>query len=109
MKWWKALVSLCWLRGHDHHQIVDHDARRAFQLCTKCGYSFQYEFQASLTPNWIGFCDHDHSCELCMGWKPRDWDRCGNEVCLLNPNGPIRFLQNGEIGYDLDSRGSLQK
>lgn len=104
MKWWKDFLSLCWLRGHDHEQVVDCDARRAFQLCGRCGHEFQYDFQAGLSPGWVGFCDEDHSCELCMGWKPRGWDRCANEVCLLNPNGPLSLLPDGEVGYDLDGR-----
>lgn len=109
MKWWKKFANFCWLRGHAHQPIVDCDSRRAFHRCMKCGHEFQYDFEAAITPEWIGFCDKDHSCKLCLGWKPRDWDRCGNEICTLNPNGPMRLLPDGEVWYDLDSRGTAHE
>lgn len=104
MNKWKAFFELCWLRGHDHQPIVDCDVRRAFERCAKCGHEFQYDFEAALGPTWIGFCDPAHSCELCMGWKPRDWDRCANEVCTLNPNGRLRLRPDGSAGFNLDGR-----
>lgn len=104
MKRWKAF--LCWFRGHNHQQIVDYDARRVFQCCTKCGHSFQYDFEAALGPTWIGFCDTAHRCPLCFGWKPRDWDRCAHEICDINPDGPLRLKPDGSLGHDLDSRRS---
>lgn len=104
MNRWKAFFNLCWLVGHGHEQIVDCDARRSFNRCTKCGHEFQYDFQACLSPEWIGFCDKQHSCPLCMGWKPKKWDRCANEICTLNPNGPLRLLPDGNVNYDPDSR-----
>lgn len=104
MSRWKAFFNLCWLFGHHHEQVIDCDARRASQRCVKCGHEFQYDFQKQLTPEWIGFCSDGHRCPLCMGWKPRDWDRCGNELCTLNPNGPMRVLPDGNLGFDLDSR-----
>lgn len=103
MNWWRAFFNLCWLRTHDHQTIVDCDARRAFQCCTNCGHSFQYDFQAELPKNFIGFIDKAHSCGLCGGWRPRDWDRCANEICTLNPDGPLRMRPDGSIGHNLDS------
>lgn len=108
MNIWKALFNLCWLKGHDHEQIVDCDARRSFNRCTRCGHEHQYDFQATLSPNWIGFCDPPHRCPLCLGWKPPDWDRCANEICSMNPNGPIKLRSDGTVGYDLDTRQSPQ-
>lgn len=102
MNRWKALFHLCWLLGHHHQLILDFDARKSFNRCSKCGDEFQYDFQRALTPDWIGWCDRLHSCPLCMGWKPKDWDRCGNEICKLNPNGPLRKLPGGHVGYLLD-------
>lgn len=104
MSRWKAFFELCWLFGHDHQPVVDCDARRAFTRCTGCGHSFQYDFQAALGPDWIGFCDPPHRCPLCFGWKPRDWDRCSNEICALNPDGPLRLRPDGSVGHDLDAR-----
>jgi hypothetical protein len=101
---WKTFR--CWWFGHDHEQIVDYDARRVFQRCVKCGHEFQYDFQAQLTPQWIGFCDPPHTCPLCMGWKPRHWDRCANEVCEINPNGPLRLTPDGGLDFDLDARNT---
>jgi hypothetical protein len=101
---WKAFFGLCWLRGHDHEQIVDCDARRAFNRCKACGHEFQYDFQEALPPYWIGFCDKAHSCPLCMGWKPKDWDRCANEICAMNPDGPLYRNSDGTVGPRLDSR-----
>lgn len=102
----KALWSLCWLRGHDHQLVVDCEARRSFQRCTRCEHTFQYDFQAALSRDWIGFIDKVHSCKLCGGWKPNDWDRCANEICSLNPDGPLRIRPDGSVGHDLDSRRS---
>lgn len=109
MNLWRAFFHLCWLSGHDHQPVVDCDKRRSYQCCTKCGHEFQYDFQRTLSPEWIGFCDKDHSCALCMGWKPRDWDRCANEICALNPNGPLKLRPNRTVGYDLDVRQSPQR
>ena len=88
---WKALLELCWLLGHEEQQIVDHDARRVFGRCLKCGREAQSSFQASLHADWIGFCDEAHRCPLCSGWKPRGWNRCAGKVCLLNPEGVTRL------------------
>lgn len=104
MSWWKAFFEFCWLRGHDDHQIVDCDARRVFYRCRRCGHEFQSNLQAALTPNWIGFCDPAHRCQLCFGWKPKDWDRCANEICMMNPEGPLHLHPDGTIGPRLDSR-----
>lgn len=104
MKWWKAFLGFCWLRGHDHQPTVDCDAHRAFNRCTRCGHEHQYDFQRALGPNWIGFCDPSHRCPLCFGWKPREWDRCANEICSLNPDGMLRMRSDGSVGHDLDSR-----
>lgn len=102
MSRWKAFV--CWLGGHNERLIIDYDARRSFNRCTECGYEFQYDFQKALGPDWIGFCADGHRCPLCFGWKPKDWDRCANEICTLNPNGRLRLRSDGSMGYDLDSR-----
>lgn len=104
MNRWKAFFGLCWLRGHDHQQIVDYEARRVFMLCTRCGHEFQYDFQAALTPEWIGFRMEGHRCPLCGGWKPKDWDRCAIEICEMNPDGLLRLNPDGTIGPRLDSR-----
>jgi len=101
LKWWKEFC--CWLRGHDDVLILDCDARRSFNRCTRCGYEFQYDFQAALKPDWIGFCDPPHQCPLCFGWKPRDWDRCAQEVCEINPDGMMRLQPDGSFGPNLDS------
>lgn len=100
MKRWKAF--LCWLSGHDHEQIVDYDIPKAFQRCRRCGHEFQYDFQSALTRKWIGFCDEAHTCKLCFGWKPREWDRCANEICELNPDGALHFNTDGTMGPRLD-------
>ena len=99
---WKTF--LCWLGSHDHQCVIDCDARKSFQRCTRCGYEFQYDFQVALTPAWIGFCMDGHRCPICGGWKPKDWDRCANEICEMNPDGPLRVHQDGTIGPMLDSR-----
>lgn len=104
MSLWKAFFKLCWLLSHNSEQIVDCDERRVFQRCVKCGHEFQYDFQAEMSPHWVGFCDKAHTCLLCGGWKPKDWDRCANEVCDLNPNGPLWLTPDGNLDYDLDSR-----
>lgn len=110
MNRWKALFHLCWLFGHDHQSIVDCDARKSLQRCGRCGHSFQYDWEAVLSPDWIGFCDDAHRCPLCMGWKPRNWERCGNEVCELNPNGPPHLMPDGSARHLLDGpRQSLER
>jgi hypothetical protein len=62
----------------------------------------QYDFERGMSPEWIGFCDEAHKCPLCMGWKPRGWERCGVEVCKLNPNGKIYLTPDGGGEYRLD-------
>lgn len=106
MKGWRTFFHLCWFFGHAHEQIVDCDKRRSFQRCTKCAHEFQYDFQAALSPDWIGYCDDAHRCPLCFGWKRKDWDRCANEVCEINPNGPVYLMPDGTAKHDLDSRAS---
>lgn len=101
---WKAFFHLCWLLGHEGQPVVDCDARKSFTRCPRCECEFQYDFQAALSPDWIGFCDEAHRCPLCMGWKPKDWSRCANEVCALNPNGFLHQMQDGTVKYRLDSR-----
>lgn len=101
---WKALFHLCWLFGHDHKTIVDCDARRSFNCCIRCGHEFQYDFQVFLPPDWIGFCDDEHRCPLCSGWKPRGYDRCGHEICIVNPDGPLHRCPDGTVRHKLDGR-----
>lgn len=96
---WAAFFNLCWLFGHDAVPVVDCDSRRAFNRCAKCGRETQYDFEAALTPDWIGFVDDAHCCPLCMGWKPADWDRCANEVCGLNPDGPLHLMPDGSARH----------
>ena len=88
----KAFFHLCWVLGHDHEPIVDTEARRAFNRCTRCGHEHQYDFQASLPLEWIGFASGDNKCPLCMGWKPKAWKFCSSGYCELNPKGPIRLV-----------------
>lgn len=104
MSKWKAFFGLCWCFGHDHQQVVDCEERRAFQKCSRCGNEFQYDFQAWLPPEWIGFCDPDHTCPLCFGWKPKAYDRCANEICSINPDGLLKFHPDGTLRPDLDGR-----
>jgi len=99
---WRGIFSLCWLRGHGYSQIVDCDQRRVYEKCVVCGHEMQYDFERGMSPEWIGFCDEAHKCPLCMGWKPRGWERCGVEVCKLNPNGKIYLLPDGGGEYRLD-------
>lgn len=96
---WKALFHLCWLFGHKYRDIVDCDSRRVFNRCAQCGREAQYDFEAALSPDWIGFCDETHRCPLCLGWKPRNWERCGNEICELNPNGPVYLMPDGSARH----------
>lgn len=99
---WKYLFHLCWLTGHEHEPILDCDVRKSFSRCSRCGYEFQYDFQVALPPEWIGFCDEAHRCPLCMGWKPRGWDRCANEICEMNPDGPLHLMPDGTVKHWLD-------
>lgn len=104
---WAALSNLCWL-WHQDDQVVDCDARRVFQRCSACGRESQFGFQAALGPNWIGFCDEVHRCPLCTGWKPRGWGRCGNEICVLNPNGPLFLMPDGSGRHFLGGPGQSE-
>lgn len=101
---WRALFHLCWLFGHGEEHVVDCDARRSFNRCIRCGREWQYEFQENISPDWIGFIDEIHRCPLCLGWKPRSWDRCQNEICELNPDGPLHLLPDGTVTHDPDAR-----
>ena len=99
---WDALFNLCWLMGHDPIPVLDCDARKAFNRCLKCRRETQYDFEALLTPDWIGFVDPPHRCPLCFGWKPREWERCANELCELNPDGPLHLMPDGTAKHLLD-------
>jgi len=99
---WRGIFSLCWLRGHRYSQIVDCDQRRVYEKCVVCGHEMQYDFERGMSPEWIGFCDEAHKCPLCMGWKPRGWERCGVEVCRLNPNGMMYLKDDGQAEFRMD-------
>lgn len=99
---WASFFQLCWCFGHDDFPIVDSDARRSFHRCRRCGREAQYDFEAEIPSNWIGFIDDVHRCPLCLGWKPKDIDRCANEICDLNPNGPLRIMPDGSVRHMLD-------
>lgn len=76
---------LCKLLGHRHGElVVDCQRRKAFHPCARCGDEFQYDFEREIDPRWIGFAHGENQCPLCLGWKSKDWLRCGKQFCIMN-------------------------
>jgi hypothetical protein len=86
------LRPVCWIVGHDHNTVVDYEARRTYERCRRCGHTFQYDFEENLSSDWIGYCDTDHPCPVCLGWKPKEWKMCSSTYCKVNPP-EIRRIQ----------------
>lgn len=78
---------LCLIFGHAYEQVIDTEAKRAYQECWMCGHEFQYDFQKNLTEHWIGFMTGENCCVICLGWKPRAWKYCSSTYCEMNPKG----------------------